>query len=122
MPGRENGALAGKGTGKQKSGERRKEKERERGGGPKITQGSGERGEIKGTVKRKNSASSSYSGRRPLGTPLTSTHREVRLWRPARADKTQNASLLHAPRRLIDSSVFTLRLTPRCFVTLSIVC
>lgn len=98
MTGQENGALAGKGTEKQKSGEQRKEKEGERGGGPKITEGRGERGEIKGTVKRKNSASSSYSAsqRGPFGTPITSTNREVQLWCRACTDKSQNGSFLHA--------------------------
>ena len=67
------GALAGNGTEKQKSGERRKRE------GRRAENNRGERGEgeIKGTVKRKNSASSSYGGslRGPLDTPITSANR-----------------------------------------------
>lgn len=105
MTGQENGALAGKGTEKQKG--RRAAKENGGGGGGREEEvggenNRGERGEIKGTVERKNSASSSCgaSQRGPLGTPITSANREVQLWRRARTDKSQSGSFLRASRRL----------------------
>ena len=64
MTGQENGALAGKGTEKQKPGKRRGEKKKKK---KRKRKREGRRaennrgGEIKGTVERKNSASSSYS-------------------------------------------------------------
>lgn len=68
--GQENGALAGKGTGKQKSGERREEEVRGKGRRVlknKSVERKKKRGEIKGTVKRKNSASSSSAAAVRLG-------------------------------------------------------
>lgn len=122
MTGQENGALAGKGMEKQKA-----SSEREKGGGPKITEGRGERGEIKGTVKRKNSASSSCSASQEglFSTPIMSTNREVQLWRRARTDNSPNGSFLHPSRWLNKkpphlASVFTLFLPYRYCVTLSL--
>lgn len=121
MTGQENGALAGKGTEKQKSGEQRKRE------GRRAENNRGERREIKGTVKRKNSASSSCSASQEglLGTPIMSTNREVQLWRCARTDNSQNGSFSHPSRWLNKKpphlvSVFTLFWALRCCVTLSL--
>lgn len=79
MTGQENEALAGKGTGKQKSGERGRE------GRERAENKSGERRD-KGDSEAENLCflliQCQSDGGGPLGTPITSTNRELELWRP----------------------------------------